>query len=236
MDKKKITWIIILIFFAISLFIVFDNWEIVPEHNKENGNNSNKLQINGMTQSEQAKVYYIKDTNTGRDVELEDLGKDYDRAIIRTNFGDITVKFYYQDSPNTVNNFLNLAKQGFYNGTRFHRIIKGFMIQGGCPLSKDMIWDDDGTGGPGYHFMDEINEYKLMRGSLAMANSGPDTNGSQFFIVTQKATPWLDGLHTNFGYVITGMEVVDKIENLPVNDWYNPWNSIVIESVELISR
>jgi len=164
---------------------------------------------------------------------LEDLTSQFDSAIIRTNLGDITVKFYAQESPITVNNFLNLAKAEFYNGTKFHRVIKDFMIQGGDPNSKDDDWSNDGQGGPGYQFQDEINDHKLVKGSLAMANSGPNTNGSQFFIVTAKATSWLDGKHTNFGYVTSGLDVVEKIEKVSVNENSHPTGDIIINSIEL---
>ena len=109
-----------------------------------------------------------------------------------TNHGDITIELYDEDAPKTVENFSTLAEKGFYDGLSFHRIIHDFMIQGGCPQGT-------GTGGPGYKFEDEINQHKVMRGSLAMANAGPNTNGSQFFIVTLDAAPWLDGKHTDFG-------------------------------------
>lgn len=169
-----------------------------------------------------------------RQIQLENLAAQYNQAIIKTNFGGIKVEFYAQAAPVTVNNFLNLAKIGFYNGVKFHRVIKDFMIQGGDPLSKDDDPSNDGTGGPGYKFQDEINSHKLVRGSLAMANSGPNTNGSQFFIVTDEATPWLDGKHTNFGQVIDGMDTVDKIEAVEVNKNSYPKQDIIIESVELI--
>ncbi|MFA6306240.1 MAG: peptidylprolyl isomerase [Patescibacteria group bacterium] len=165
--------------------------------------------------------------------QLQNLAAQYDGAVIKTNFGDLTVKFYAQESPVTVNNFLNLAKDGFYNGTKFHRVIKDFMIQGGDPLSKDDDWSNDGTGGPGYKFQDEINQHKLVRGSLAMANSGPNTNGSQFFIVTAAATAWLDGKHTNFGYVAGGLEVMEKIEKVKVNENDHPTEDVIINSIEL---
>ncbi len=152
---------------------------------------------------------------------------------MKTSLGDITVKFYNEDAPVTVNNFLNLAKAGFYDGTRFHRVIKDFMIQGGDPNSKDDDWSNDGRGGPGYTFKDEINGHKLVRGSLAMANAGPDTNGSQFFIVTAAATPWLDGRHTNFGEVVAGMDVVSKIEDVQVNENDHPLENVTIESIDL---
>jgi len=166
--------------------------------------------------------------------QLEDLAAQFNSAIIKTNFGDITVKFYTKESPVTVNNFLNLAKSGFYNGTKFHRVIKDFMIQGGDPNSKDDDWSNDGRGGPGYQFQDEFNQHKLVKGSLAMANSGPDTNGSQFFIVTAAATSWLDGKHTNFGYVTAGMDVVEKIEKVAVNENDHPTEDVIINSIELI--
>ncbi len=164
----------------------------------------------------------------------EDLTKTYSQAIIKTSLGNITVKFYASDSPMTVNNFLNLAKAGYYNGTKFHRVIKDFMIQGGDPLSKETDTSVWGTGGPGYQFKDEINSHKLVLGSLAMANAGPGTNGSQFFIVTVPETPWLDGKHTNFGEVVSGLEVVKKIEAVAtgVND--RPVTDVVVNSVELV--
>ena len=165
---------------------------------------------------------------------LENLTEQFSGAIIKTNFGDITVKFYAKESPITVNNFLNLAKEGFYNGTKFHRVMKDFMIQGGDPNSKDDDWSNDGRGGPGYQFQDEFNQHKLVKGSLAMANAGPDTNGSQFFIVTVESTPWLDGKHTNFGYVTGGLDVVEKIEKVNVNENDHPTEDVVINSIELV--
>ncbi len=165
--------------------------------------------------------------------QLENLSEQYDGAIIKTNFGDIAVKFYAQESPITVNNFLNLAKEGFYNGTKFHRVIKDFMIQGGDPNSKDDDWSNDGQGGPSYRFQDEFNQHKLVKGSLAMANSGPNTNGSQFFIVTVEATPWLDGKHTNFGYVTGGIDVVEKIEKVNINENAHPTEDVIVNSIEL---
>lgn len=154
-------------------------------------------------------------------------------AVIKTNLGDIKIELYAKDSPNTVKNFTDLAEKGFYNDTKFHRVIKNFMIQGGDPNSKDDDWSNDGTGGPGYTFADEFNDHKLVRGSLAMANAGPNTNGSQFFIVTTAATPWLDGKHTNFGQVIEGMDVVDKIEAVSVNANDHPTSDVIVKSVEI---
>lgn len=165
----------------------------------------------------------------------KDLTKEYNFAILKTNLGDIKLAFYADTSPLTVNNFLTLAESGFYDNTRFHRVIKDFMIQGGDPKSKDIaqksMW---GTGDPGYKFADEFNDNKLVRGSLAMANSGPDTNGSQFFIVTAEATPWLDGKHTNFGYVAEGMEIVSEIEAGATDGNDRPLADVIIESIELV--
>jgi cyclophilin family peptidyl-prolyl cis-trans isomerase len=163
----------------------------------------------------------------------ENLFAKYKTAIIKTNYGDITIEFYGQDSPITVNNFLNLAVKDFYNKTKFHRVIKGFMIQAGDPNSRDKDISTHGLGGPGYKFMDEINNHKLVHGSLAMANAGQDTNGSQFFIVTKDATPWLDGKHTNFGQVTSGMDVVSKIENVQVDANDHPISDVIIENIEL---
>lgn len=165
---------------------------------------------------------------------FEDLVSTYSSAVIKTSLGEIKVKFYNADSPKTVNNFLNLAKLGFYDGTKFHRIIKDFMIQGGDPISKTTDTAYYGTGGPGYKFADEFNNHKLVEGSLAMANSGPNTNGSQFFIVTTESTPWLDGAHTNFGQVISGMDVVKKIEAAETNARDLPITAITINSIELV--
>ena len=168
----------------------------------------------------------------------EDLFAQYSQALIKTSLGDITVKLYGEDSPVTVNNFLNLAQKGFYNGTKFHRVIKDFMIQGGDPLSRETDTSLWGTGGPGYKFADEFNSHKLVASSLAMANSGSNTNGSQFFIVTAAATPWLDGRHANFGQVVDGMDVVKKIEavetvNPAIHD-DRPVKDVTINSIELL--
>jgi cyclophilin family peptidyl-prolyl cis-trans isomerase len=145
---------------------------------------------------------------------------------MRTTEGVIVFELFDDDAPETVANFKKLASDGFYDGLTFHRIIKDFMIQGGCPAGT-------GTGGPGYQFDDEFNDHKVVRGALAMANAGPNTNGSQFFIVTTDAAPWLDGKHTVFGEVTGGMEVVDKIENMPTQGADRPVEPIMIASIEL---
>ena len=147
-------------------------------------------------------------------------------ATLHTNHGPIEVRFFDEDAPKTVENFRKLAGDGFYDGLSFHRVIRDFMIQGGCPQGT-------GTGGPGYTFEDETNGHKVVRGALAMANAGPDSNGSQFFIVTKDAAPWLDGKHTVFGQVTAGMEAVDAIEGLPTGRADKPVRPAIIERVEL---
>jgi peptidyl-prolyl cis-trans isomerase B (cyclophilin B) len=147
-------------------------------------------------------------------------------ATMTTNQGDIAFELFDEDAPKTVDNFRKLARDGFYDGLTFHRIIRDFMIQGGCPQGT-------GTGGPGYTFEDEINPHKVVRGALAMANAGPNTNGSQFFIVTTEAAPWLDGRHTVFGKVTSGMEVVDKLESLPTDGRDRPREDARIEKLEV---
>jgi peptidyl-prolyl cis-trans isomerase B (cyclophilin B) len=147
-------------------------------------------------------------------------------ATLHTSAGPITVRFFDDDAPKTVANFRKLAGDGFYDGLIFHRVIKDFMIQGGDP-------EGTGTGGPGYTFEDEINDHKVARGALAMANAGPNTNGSQFFIVTVDAAPWLDGKHTVFGEVTEGMKAVDAIEGTATGAGDRPTEQQVIERVEL---
>jgi cyclophilin family peptidyl-prolyl cis-trans isomerase len=145
-------------------------------------------------------------------------------ATMSTNLGDITIELFDDEAPKTVENFRTLAGKGYYDGLTFHRIIPDFMIQGGCPRG-------DGTGDPGYEFEDEINDHKVVRGALAMANRGPNTNGSQFFIVTTAAAPWLDGKHTVFGTVTDGMDVVDKLEGLPTDSRDRPREDAKIEKL-----
>ena len=147
-------------------------------------------------------------------------------ATLHTNHGAIAVELFPDDAPKTVENFQRLAGEGFYDGVIFHRVIPDFMIQGGDPTGT-------GTGGPGYTFEDEFNQHKVVRGALAMANAGPNTNGSQFFIVTTKAASWLDGKHTVFGRVTSGMAVVDKISELPRDARDKPTEPATIERVEL---
>jgi cyclophilin family peptidyl-prolyl cis-trans isomerase len=147
-------------------------------------------------------------------------------ATLHTNRGEIAVELFDEDAPKTVENFLKLSRDGFYDGVIFHRVIPDFMIQGGDPTGT-------GSGGPGYEFEDEFNQHRVVRGALAMANAGPNTNGSQFFIVTADETPWLDGKHTVFGRVTSGMDVGDAISEVDRDARDKPREDVVIERVAL---
>jgi cyclophilin family peptidyl-prolyl cis-trans isomerase len=147
-------------------------------------------------------------------------------ATLHTSEGAVELELYPDDAPKTVENFVKLSRDGFYDGVIFHRVIPDFMIQGGDPTGT-------GTGGPGYQFEDEFNEHRVARGALAMANAGPNTNGSQFFIVTAEATPWLDGKHTVFGRVTSGMDVVDRISEVDRDANDRPRQPVTIDRVEL---
>jgi cyclophilin family peptidyl-prolyl cis-trans isomerase len=147
-------------------------------------------------------------------------------AAMRTTEGVIVFELFDDDAPKTVANFKKLASEGFYAGLSFHRIIKDFMAQGGCPQGN-------GTGGPGYQFEDEFNDHKVVRGALAMANSGPNTNGSQFFIVTADEAPWLDGKHTVFGQVVEGEDVLERLNDVPTGGADKPLTPVLISSIEI---
>ena len=147
-------------------------------------------------------------------------------ATIHTTEGAVAVELFDDDAPKTVQNFTKLAGEGFYDGITFHRVIPDFMVQGGCPRG-------DGTGGPGYEFEDEQNQHRVVRGALAMANRGPNTNGSQFFIVTTESAPWLDGKHTVFGRVTEGMDVVDAMSAVPRDANDRPRDPISINRIDL---
>ena len=160
--------------------------------------------------------------------------KMYTQATFKTNMGDIVIAFDNTNTPNTVENFIKLASSGFYNGTKFHRVIKDFMIQGGDPLTKDdskqAMW---GTGGPGYQFDDEIKPTNNdIKGTIAMANAGPNTNGSQFFINVADNT-FLNGKHTVFGHVISGYDIVEKMSKVQTVPGDRPVDPLIINSVEL---
>jgi cyclophilin family peptidyl-prolyl cis-trans isomerase len=204
-------------------------WPLVGSDTNQSFNNQKNMEEASIT-SENKAVEEPRPGQVSEQINFENITQ----AIIKTSLGDITVEFYKEDSPETVENFLKLTNDGFFDGIKFHRVIKDFMIQTGDPLSKDdrmqSIW---GTGGPGYAFADEFNSRPLVRGSLAMANSGPNTNGSQFFIVTAESTPWLDGKHTNFGQVVAGLDVALAIESVATVGSDRPVDPVFIESIEL---
>jgi peptidyl-prolyl cis-trans isomerase B (cyclophilin B) len=147
-------------------------------------------------------------------------------ATLHTSQGPVEVELYPDDAPKTVENFAKLAGEGFYDGLIFHRVIPDFMVQAGCPRG-------DGTGGPGYQFEDEFNDHKVVRGALAMANAGPNTNGSQFFIVTADECSWLDGKHTVFGRIVAGQDVADEISEVGRDGRDRPLEPVTIDRVEL---
>jgi peptidyl-prolyl cis-trans isomerase B (cyclophilin B) len=147
-------------------------------------------------------------------------------AVLETSAGEIRCELYTADAPQTVGNFVGLARQGFYDGTVFHRVIKDFMVQGGCPQGT-------GTGGPGYQFADEINRHKIVQGTLAMANAGPGTNGSQFFLVTRDECSWLDGHHTAFGRVVDGEDVLQAIGDTPTGPRDRPLEEQRLNTVRI---
>jgi len=180
------------------------------------------------------------DDQTSQSQPIEDKAKNMNiknlNVVMETNFGDIKLELFLKEAPKTVKNFLDLTQKGFYNKTKFHRVIKGFMIQGGDPNSKDDDWSNDGQGGPGYKFADEIHaDNKNMIGTLSMANSGPDTNGSQFFINTANNN-FLDTKHTVFGRVIDGLDVITKIENVKVDKAKgdHPIDDVIVKEIRLV--
>lgn len=195
------------------------------ENQLENAEDETKENTNSMpvqTNTTDKKTY-----SQPFEMQLKD-GVDY-IAQITTSMGVIKIDLFEKDAAKTVNNFVSLAKDGFYDGLIFHRVIEDFMIQGGDPLGM-------GFGDPGYKFEDEFNDQKLVKGSLAMANSGPNTNGSQFFIVTATETPWLDGKHTNFGIVTEGLDVVEAISKVQKDSSDKPLTPVVMEKVEIIEQ
>ena len=170
-------------------------------------------------------------------VETGSSSKEGPQVLVKTTLGDIKIQLFEKATPKTVENFLSLVKQDFYDGTIFHRIIPNFMLQGGDPKTREQRDQRTvhGTGGPGYQFADEISNHKNVRGALSMANSGPNTNGSQFFLITTEATPWLDGIHAVFGEVIEGLDVVDKIEKVSTDSRDHPIDDIEIIDIEILS-
>ncbi len=177
------------------------------------------------------RAYHVRTAIKGKSV-AEVVGA-FDGATLETSVGNIVIQFLPKKAPNTVYNFIKLADAKFYDGTKFHRVIKDFMIQGGDPLSRTADTSRYGTGGPGYTFADEINNEPMTRGAVAMANSGPNTNGSQFFIITAPDTPWLQGKHTVFARVISGMDVADKINAIDTNSRAAPLDPVVVTHIYL---
>jgi cyclophilin family peptidyl-prolyl cis-trans isomerase len=211
---NKTVWIVIVAIAIVSLLFIFGWSKKAHAPVSEDVKESETLVVNNNKEEK------MENTNSV--------------ATITTNLGVIKIELFADKAPNTVANFVKLSNEGFYNNTKFHRIIKDFMIQGGDPLSKDDAqinrW---GTGGPGYVFNDEQNDVALVNGVIAMANAGPNTNGSQFFIITAEATPWLQGKHTGFGKVIEGLDIVEKIGNVETGAQDRPVEAVVLQSVEI---
>lgn len=181
----------------------------------------------GFATGSQSKIADLK-TNIDKNIMITDKVQS---VTLETNLGNIDLDLYPVAAPKTVDNFVKLARSGFYENTKFHRVIKGFMIQGGDPYTKGEDTSVYGTGGPGYKFADEPNDLPMVAGMIAMANSGPNTNGSQFFIITASSTPWLVGKHTVFGKVTAGLEVVSKIENSRTNQNDLPLVPVIINKI-----
>jgi peptidyl-prolyl cis-trans isomerase B (cyclophilin B) len=212
MNKEKIVSIILSLVLLVVIVLLVNKWYLNPSQEED------------LIKADD--ISLIGDGTVGDDNNLEEDTMEETVAVLETNQGIIKLSLFSEDAPKTVNNFKTLIKDGFYDGLIFHRVIKDFMIQGGDP-------DGNGTGGPGYTFLDEFNSKKMVRGRLAMANSGPDTNGSQFFIVTIEEAPWLDGKHTVFGEVIEGMDIVDLIEGVTVGASDKPVEDQVISKAIL---
>lgn len=256
--SKKTHAILAVMFFSVSLIL---SGCIIQNKSKEKVSKSKETAEGAAPETKESAAVETETPNFQEliaGVEINNI----DKVVLKTDLGEITLKLFPEAAPLTVANFVRLANQGFYDGVKFHRIIKNFMIQTGDPNSRDDNRGDDGQGGPGYFFNDEINpskltgvdendiknleaqgytfnnnlpiSYNVVRGKLAMANSGPNTNGSQFFIVTKDACTWLDGKHTVFGEVASGMEVVDQIEGVATDEQGYPQNDIIVESVTVV--
>lgn len=232
-NSKFTTVFVILIVSIIALIFMFNqkkrpiNQDISLDETILIDNSNSDSQVNNSINNQQTESTnkMLNKTQMPKPSMTIDQSQEY-FANFDTNLGKFKIKLFADITPITVNNFVYLAEAGFYDGLIFHRIIKDFMIQGGCPLGT-------GTGSPGYKFEDESNEMPLVKGSLAMANSGPNTNGSQFFIVTADSTPWLDGMHTNFGEIVEGLEIIEKIGLVQTGANDKPVQSVVINSVSI---
>jgi cyclophilin family peptidyl-prolyl cis-trans isomerase len=232
--------VILIIFFNINSPQTKDPLQeiITKRIANESGNSSTNTNNNNKSETSSNQIEKERDQNmdglnnpklqTPKFKDLIDVNKNY-IAEFDTSMGRFKVKLYAKQAPITVTNFVYLTRLGFYDGLIFHRVIKDFMIQGGDPLGT-------GTGGPAYKFEDEKVEKPLVRGSLAMANAGPNTNGSQFFIVTASETPWLNGKHTNFGEVVEGLEIVQKIGDVRTNTQDRPLEAVTINKITIIEE
>ena len=223
-SNTRIAIIAAIIIVAAAAYFMFDRKSEEPAVDLNNSSASSASGNNNSTQT--------ADQPSSAASTQEALKNNMHTITLETNYGTIEFTTFDADTPKTVNNFITLANKGFYNNLTFHRVIDGFMIQGGDP-------NGNGSGGPGYQFEDEFSpgadSYKAgyVKGVVAMANAGPNTNGSQFFIVTAEQTPWLDGVHTNFGYVISGWETLDAIENSTIGANDYPVEDIIIEKIIL---
>lgn len=216
--KNLISFILVLVVIGLTIYAITNKPK--SSETKEVSALSDKIA------DQETKIPESPNSNNLEQSKMEiDITKNYIANII-TSMGTIKIDLFEKDAPNTVNNFVTLAKKGFYNGLIFHRVIPDFMIQGGDLTGT-------GSGGPGYNFADEITGKPIVKGSLAMANSGPNTNGSQFFIVTATETPWLNDKHTNFGMVIEGQQIVDAISKVERDTNDKPLTPITIESIEI---
>jgi len=168
--------------------------------------------------------------------DFEDLTSQYNGAILKTSLGDIKFEFYNQASPQTVNNFLNLAAMDYYDNTKFHSVVRSFAIKGGDPNTRGSDRETYGAGGPNYSFADEINDHKLKRGSIAMYNVSPDSNSSQFMIILHENPDWLNGRNTNFGQAVDGFDVLSQIEKQKTDVRNCPVEDIILQDVKLIKK
>jgi cyclophilin family peptidyl-prolyl cis-trans isomerase len=232
-DKTPIAVIGITILALVLLIILLNRSSSVDNSQNPNASEEQVDKVDDETKEASNSMPVQQNTTNKKtysqpfEMQLKD-GVDY-VATLTTSMGLIQIDLFEKDAPKTVNNFVSLARDGFYDGLIFHRVIEDFMIQGGDPLGM-------GFGDPGYKFEDEFNSQKLVKGSLAMANSGPNTNGSQFFIVTAPETPWLDGKHTNFGIVTQGIEIVEAISKVEKDSSDKPLTPVTIEKVEIIEQ
>lgn len=228
MTKKTLLAVFGLILFAVAVYLVLARSETAVTN--EASSAAKPPEVSSEPQPE-TNLETMNPKNLTKPPLTIDKTKTYE-AVLETSKGEITIELFADKTPVTANNFVYLAREGFYDGTIFHRVIDGFMIQGGDP-------DGDGTGGPGYRFADEPFEGEYTRGTVAMANAGPDTNGSQFFIM--HADYALPPAYVIFGQVVEGLEVVDKIaaaetKMSPSGEKSVPVSPVVVESVSISEK